>query len=75
MKTQEEIFLEIDKEEQQKLFLIEKYLRKTITKQEHDDLDKWIVEDESNIRLFEVLSDPCNRRALRGIARALKDVK
>lgn len=54
------------------LFLIEKYLKKEITSQEHDRLDNWISENESNVRVFEILTETENRKALKAIATALK---
>ena len=41
-------------------YLIAGYIRKTLTEKEHDELDDWVNEDDSNMKLFEDLTDEQN---------------
>ena len=44
-------------------YLIAGFLRKTITEEEHDELDAWVIASEENMRLFEELTDENNIEA------------
>lgn len=39
-------------------YLIACFIRETITEEEHDELDAWIVASDANLELFEELTDP-----------------
>ncbi|HUC82980.1 MAG TPA: FecR domain-containing protein [Flavisolibacter sp.] len=38
-------------------YLIAGFIRKTLTEEEHDELDAWVVESDENMKLFEDLTD------------------
>ncbi len=41
-------------------YLIAGYIRETLSKQEHQELDDWVCASMDNQRLFEELTDPGN---------------
>lgn len=41
-------------------YLVAGYIRGTISKKEHDELDEWICESDENMELFETLTDEKN---------------
>lgn len=44
-------------------YLVAGYIRKTLTAQEHDELDAWVEASDENMRLFEELTDEKNIEA------------
>jgi len=44
-------------------YLVAGYIRKTLTRQEHDELDAWVEANDENMRLFEELTDEKNIEA------------
>ncbi|MEP7257211.1 MAG: hypothetical protein ABI687_02460 [Flavitalea sp.] len=47
------------------LTIIIRFLQLTITEQEHEELDSWLMESNYNISLFETLTHPENANGLR----------
>jgi transmembrane sensor len=45
-------------------YLIAGFLRNSLTEEEHDELDDWVVASDENTRLFEELTDPDNLEAM-----------
>ena len=41
-------------------YLVAGYIKGTISKKEHDELDEWICENDENMELFEKLTDEKN---------------
>jgi transmembrane sensor len=44
-------------------YLIAGYLRKTLTEEEHNELDEWVSANDNNMQLFEELTDETNIEA------------
>lgn len=44
-------------------YLVAGYIRKTLTRQEHDELDAWVEASDENMRMFEELTDEKNIEA------------
>ncbi len=44
-------------------YLVAGFIRQALTEQEHDELDDWINASDSNMLLFEELTDPANLQA------------
>lgn len=49
---------ELDREAVRIAYLIAGFIRHTLTKEEHDELDRWVEASDANMRLFEDLTDP-----------------
>jgi transmembrane sensor len=49
-----------DKQAHRVAYLVAGYIRGTISKKEHDELDEWICENDENMELFEKLTDEKN---------------
>ena len=56
-------YANMDKSAYRIAFLIAGYIRGTITEKDHDELDKWIEENDHNMLLFEELTDEDNLEA------------
>lgn len=59
-----------DKEAYRIAYLIAGFIRETLTKNEHDELDEWVADSDENMQLFERLTDEVNiEEANRWLAR------
>ena len=56
----EEFYSELDSKAQRVAYLIAGYIRKTLSENEHDELDDWVNASDQNMLLFEDLTDEKN---------------
>lgn len=56
----EQSHTDIDKQALRIAYLIAGFIRKTLTKSEHDELDAWVEASDENMKLFEDLTDEKN---------------